>query len=263
VRLLPLARVRGLAPLVIAGGVGAGKAVVEQWRESLSTAEWVAAADLGVGQADIAESHSVLEGMARQAGLEVTASAVRGGHSREDRADASLVALARQLHGQIEHTLAEVTEQRTRRRAGSLFHLLLEVLFCLLPAMLLARLAYNFFYEHNWLAVAEPERTVTPVYGLEYLVQALLWVVVWGLLLRGWLVWRLQRGLSRDIKRMLDGLTPQAVLGPLFEEVVVSTAGVRQQAAALERFSIETRQLRAELLDERGGWALGRPRSDK
>jgi hypothetical protein len=260
-RLLPLARVRGLTPLVIAGGVGAGKAVVEQWRESLSSADWVAAADLGVNQADVAESQAVLDGKAQQAGLEVQRPSGEAGRTRERAAEESLAALARRLHGQIEYSLADVAEARTRRRAGSLFHLLLEVLFCLLPGALLGRLAYNFFYEHNWLAVTEPERAVKPVYGLEYLAQALLWIVVWGLLLRGWLVWRLQRGLARDIRRMLDGLTPAAVLGPLFEDLLAAARGVREQAAGLEVFGRQTQQLRAELFDASDGWRLGRLRS--
>jgi energy-coupling factor transporter ATP-binding protein EcfA2 len=261
VRLMPLARVRGLAPLVIAGGVGAGKAVVQQWRESLSSGDWVAAADLGVNQADVAESQAVLDGMAQQAGLQVARPTGEPSRSRERAADDSLAALARQLHGHIEYTLADVAEERTRRRAGSLFHLLLEVLFCLLPGLLLGRLAYNFFYEHNWLAVTEPERVVKPVYGLEYLVQALLWIVVWGLLLRGWLVWRLQRGLTRDIRRMLDALTPATVLGPLFEELRAAARGLREQVVLLDSFERQTQQLRRELFDESEGWQLGRLRS--
>jgi hypothetical protein len=260
-RLLPLARVRGLAPLVIAGGVGAGKAVVEQWRESLSSSDWVAAADLGINQADIAESQAVLEGQAQQAGLELRRPAEKATRARERTAEESLAALARQLHGQIEYTLAEVTDERTRRRAGALFHLVLELLFCLVPALLLGRLAYNFFYEHNWLAITEPDRAVKPVYGLEYLVQALLWIVVWGLLLRGWLVWRLQRGLARDIRRMLEGLTPTAVLGPLFEELLVQGEEAREQAGMLDSFERQTAQLRSQLFEEHDGWQLGRLRS--
>jgi hypothetical protein len=261
VRLLPLARVRGLAPLVIAGGVGAGRAVVEQWRESLSATEWVAAADLGVNQADIAESQSVLEGMARQAGLVVAAPVESRGRTRERAAEESLAALARQLHGQIEYSLAGVTEERTRRRAGAWFHLLLELLFCVLPAALLARLAYNFFYEHNWLSIADPERAVKPIYGIEYLVQALLWIVVWGLLLRGWLVWRLVGGLNRDVRRMLDELSPSAVLGPLFDDLLSDARRIHEQASYLDGFGQQVRELRGQLQGDRDAWQLGRLRS--
>jgi hypothetical protein len=140
----------------------------------------------------------------------------------------------------------------------------LETLFCLLPALFLALLAYNFFYEHGWLSIAEPARTVKPVYGLEYLVQALLWVVVWGFVLRGLLAWRLLRGLTRDIRRVLDELTPAAVLGPLFDDLIVATQNVRQRAATLASFRQQTQQVREDLLDVGEGgkdWQLGRLRS--
>jgi hypothetical protein len=261
VRLAPLARVRGLAPLVIAGGVGAGKAVVDQWRESLSAAEWVAAADLGVNQSDLAESHSVLDGLARQAGLPPVPR--DGGQSQKRAAEDSLVALARQLHDRIEVTVAQVTNERARQRAGAFFHFLLELLFILLPAALLARLAYNFFYEHNWLSLTDPSRPVRPVYGIEYLVQSLLWVVVWGLLLRGWLMWRLQRGLKRDIRRLLDSLAPHEVLGPVFDDLMAETTALREQAAKLAQFRDQTNRLRAPLFEAKDGaaWQLGRLQS--
>ena len=63
VRMLPLVRARGLAPLVVAGGIGAGKAVMDRWRENVAAGEW--SAEVGVSTADIAESQSVLEGLAR------------------------------------------------------------------------------------------------------------------------------------------------------------------------------------------------------
>ena len=152
----------------------------------------------------------------------------------------------------------------TRRRAGALFHLLLEAAFLLAAGAVLALLAYNFFYEHGWLSFAEPQRVVKPVYGLEYLVQALLWVFVWGLVLRGLLAWRLLSGLTRDIRRVLDELTPAGVLGPLFGDLLATTHNIRQQAAMLGSFRDQTQQLRAELFDNgegRGDWQLGRLRS--
>jgi hypothetical protein len=260
-RLLPLARVRGLTPLVIAGGVGAGKAVIQQWRESLAAGDWVAAADLGVNPADIAESQAVIEAVALRAGLPQSGARVERARSRERVADEALVKLAGEVHTQIEQAITSITEQRTRRRAGSLFHLLLELLFCLLPGLLLARLAYNFFYEHNWLAMAAPEQAVKPVYGLEYLVQALLWILLWGWLLRGWLIWRLQRGLSRDIRRLLDSVTPAAVLGPLFDDFLAAAREVRDLAAGLDRFQAEAEQLRSGLIESDDRWQLGRLRN--
>lgn len=252
-RLLPLTRARGLAPLVIAGGVGAGKAVIEQWRENLSSSEWVAAADLGVSDADLAESQSVLESLARDAGLDWRGPTRASVSSRSEAAQASLVQLARQLHAQIENSLADVAQNRSRRRAGRFFHFLLEVLFIALPAFLLYRLGYNFFYEHVW--------DNRPIYGLEFVIQAVLWTVVWGLLLRGWLIWRLQRGLQRDINRLVETLEPRALLGGLFDDLVGELDSVRTNIATLARLKEQAAALRIELFAERDDWQLGRLRT--
>ncbi len=126
-------------------------------------------------------------------------------------------------------------------------------MFLALPAYLLGRLAYNFFYEHIW------ERA--PLYGLDYLVQALLWTVVWGLLLRGCLVFRLQRGLSADIRATIDRMTPQSALGPIFGELASAAHQIERQAARLGEFREQASALGKEVLAEGEHWQLGRLRT--
>jgi hypothetical protein len=123
------------------------------------------------------------------------------------------------------------------------------MLFVIVPGYVLARLAYNFFYEHPWLG--------RPPLGLDYLVQAALWTIVWGLLLRGLLAARLRRGLRRDIDRLVASLTPAHTLGPLFDEWVSRAAAIRQQLDALGPIREQAMRLRTELESE-GDWKLGR-----
>jgi hypothetical protein len=92
-------------------------------------------------------------------------------------------------------------------------------------------------------------------------VQALLWIVAWGLLLRGWLIWRLERGLSRDIRRLLDGLSPMTVLGPMFDELLTIAHAAHEQAARIEGFRGQSQQLRGQILDEGEEWQLAHLRS--
>jgi hypothetical protein len=249
VRLLPLMRARGLAPLVVAGGIGAGKAVMDRWRESVASGEW--AADVGVSAADIAESRSVLEGLARNAGLGAGGRSADG--KRPTDLEESLAGVSLQLHGQVERALADLAIDRSRRRAGAVFHFVMELLFLVLPGYLLGRLAYNFFYEHIW------ERA--PLYGLDFLVQALLWTIVWGLLLRGLLVFRLQRGLTRDIRSAIDAMTPQSALGPIFTDLEAEAHEVERQAERLAEFRAQTGSLRKEIFSGAEAWLLGRLRT--
>ncbi len=140
------------------------------------------------------------------------------------------------------------------RKAGAFFHGLLEFLFVALPAVLLYRLAKNFFYYHLWMESSQP------LLGLDFLAQSALWLLVWGLLLRGWLAWRLQLGLKRDLGKLLDQLTPDEVLGPLFGDFAGPAARIREAAAQLPPWRMELEQLGRDL-EAKGAWQLGRLRS--
>ncbi len=201
--------------------------------------------------ADIAESQSILEGMAREAGL--SAGDRSAGTTRLEITEQALAGVSLNLHGQVERAFADLASERSRRRGGTVFHFFLELLFLALPAYLLGRLAYNFFYEHIW------ERA--SLYGLDYLVQALLWTVVWGLLLRGLLVFRLQRGLGRDIRATIDQMTPQSALGPVFGELASAAHEIERQAARLGVFREHTSALSKEVLADGEQWQLGRLRT--
>jgi hypothetical protein len=125
------------------------------------------------------------------------------------------------------------------------------MLFIALPAVLLWRLAKNFFYEHLWL---EPSG---PLLGLDFLVQSALWITVWGLVLRGLLAWQLQRGLKRELNRLVGQLTPDVALGSLFEEFATPASVIHTHVERLNASKKDVDRLRQEL-ESAGPWKLGR-----
>jgi hypothetical protein len=236
-RFLPAMRARGLTPMLVAGGLGAGHAVVQRIRESMADESWLAAAELGIGEGEIAQSQSDLEGFAREAGVE----SVSAASSRKDTSEESFVAAARQLYQRLELEINAAVERRATRRAGAVFHFIIEILFTALPAVLLARLAKNFFYEHLWL------ESTQPLLGIDFLIQAALWVLVWGLFLRGLLAWRLQTGLRRDIAGIVRNFTPATALPGLFDEFTTPLAAIREHSTSLGVWATEVDRLRREL----------------
>jgi energy-coupling factor transporter ATP-binding protein EcfA2 len=247
---VPALRARGLAPMLVAGGIGAGKAVVDRVRQSWNEGSWLAAADLGISPGDLAQSTSVLSGFAREAGINLTIAM----QSATEVEEQSFAAVAQRLYQQVDADVNQTVEQRASRRAGAVFHGLLELVFIALPAVLLYRLAKNFFYDHLWLESSQP------LLGLDFLAQSALWILVWGLLLRGLLAWRLQRGLKRDMSKMIAQLTPEAALGTLFDEYTAPAAAIRQHAAGLVPWRGEIDRLGREL-ESAGAWQLGRLRT--
>jgi energy-coupling factor transporter ATP-binding protein EcfA2 len=227
---LPALRARGLAPMVVAGGIGAGKAIADRVRESWIEGNWLASAELGIAPGDLAQSESILAGFAHDAGIECDA-----------ESPGAAAAAAERLYQNVEAQITAAIEKRASRKAGIVVHGLLEILFAILPAVLLWRLAKNFFYDHLWLESSQP------LLGLDFLAQSLLWVLAWGLLLRGLLAWRLQRGLARDIARLIDQLTPESTLGPLFDRFALPAATIRQHILGLGPLRQELDRLNQEL----------------
>src|SRR5262249_46322579 len=156
--------------------------------------------EMGIDPGDIAQSQSVLSGFARKAGIDVVT---------DPNAGPLLEETATRWTQQIESALNQIVERRVAGRAGRLFHGILELLFVALPAVLLWRLAYNFFYEHLWLGSTQP------LFGFDFLLQSALWILIWGLVLRGFLAWRLQRGLMSDLATVTNQLDSAASLSPL------------------------------------------------
>src|SRR5262249_11204825 len=172
-------------------------------------------------------------GYEREAGIERGA----GVDSASSLEQQSLAITAQRLYQQLETDIAGVVQNRASRRAGGVFHFVLEALFLVLPALLLGRLGKDFFYDHLWLGSTQP------LLGFDYLLQSALWIAVWGLALRGLLAWRLQRGLNRDLAKLVERLTPDDALGPLLEEFVAPAGALEEHAARVSVISTDLDRL--------------------
>lgn len=234
----PLAPWRWLLP--IRGRMMVASGAAEQLRPAGFLAESASIAELGISDADIAEARSILRQQADRAGL--VPPPVEG-RADSETSQPAITALARQLAQRATTAVEESIERRAVRYAGPIFHGLLELLFTALLALLVARLGWNFFYEHTWLG--------KPLLGLDYLVYAAMWLLVWGLVLRWILAARLQRGLSREIGRLVERLNCQQVVGLLFGDLRHEVEQIRRHAEALDA----VKSLQESLADRLGGEA--------
>lgn len=186
-------------------------------------ADWASAEEIGISEADLAEARSVLQQQADRAGLETSTAANR---ARPDETSVAIVPLVRQLSQRATAAVEQMLQRRAAKYAGPIFHGLLELLFLALLALLVGRLGYNFFYEHTWLG--------KPLFGLDYLVYAVLWLFVWGWLLRWLLAARLHRGLNREIAKLAESLNCAEIIGLLFADTRQAATEIRRHLAALE-----------------------------
>jgi hypothetical protein len=236
-RFLPALRARGLGPMLVTGGIGMGTAVADRVRRSSAERSFLASAELGISPGDLEQARTVATGYEREAGIERRA----GVDSASRLQQQSLEVAAQRLYQQLETDIGGIVQNRASRRAGGVFHFVLEILFLALPALLLGRLAKDFFYNHLWMDSAQP------LLGFDYLLQSALWIAVWGLALRGLLAWRLQRGLNRDLAKLVERLTPDDAVGPLLEEFVAPAGAIEEHASRLSDVFTDLDRLRREL----------------
>ena len=237
--------------MLVTGGIGAGQALARTIRESWNDGSWLDTAELGMNAGDLAQSQSVLEGFAREAGI---AGENKPRRNASVRTTELLTAAGQQLETQVDAEISSAIERRVAGKAGVFIHGVLELLFIALPVLLLWRLAKNFFYEHLWV---EPS---CPLLGFDFLLQSALWIVVWGLLLRGLLAWRLQRGLKRDLSADRS-IESHDGLGPAVRRIHrAGRKSIQQHLDKLASLRSEIDRLQNDLESD-GPWQLGRLRS--
>ena len=117
--------------------------------------------------------------------------------------------------------------------------------------MILARAGLSFFGGRLWQG--------QPMDGGGFLQEAMLWLLIWGFVLR-WLVFRLLRiGLDSDLKRLLDRLPEARLIDPLLTDHRQAVETIGQFWAEAERLEREAKLLMAG--QQEGSSDLGRLRS--
>ncbi|AMV37844.1 GTPase domain-containing protein [Planctomyces sp. SH-PL62] len=220
VRSLILLRARTPTQAILAGGWTAVSLVGEKWRESRAAAALTAEADLGLTEGDLAHARTILQGYQNEAGIRPSPSEDGGDFSAEQ-----LATVAVEVYRRLDAEINEVVEKRVARRAGRAVHVAFEALFSLLPAWLVLHMAKNFFYDHMIQG--------RPLLGLDFVFQAAFWCLLWGVLVGGLLLHRLNRGLDQDLKAVVDRLAHAPLLDALCRDASDACAAVRAHAEAL------------------------------
>ena len=183
----------GVISQVLAGGAAAPV--------TSAHAAWQSVEEIGLGEADVEQSRSILVGLAARARLGEPL--VGRARLNESQVQTTVGTLLERTGSWLVAGIDRLVVERRSRVDAPVVRMVCEGLFSGLLVAVLVRAGWNFFHGHLWLG--------KPVEGLGFLQEALVWLILWGLLLR-WLVFaRLRRGIDRDIQSLLARL-PQAGL---------------------------------------------------
>jgi energy-coupling factor transporter ATP-binding protein EcfA2 len=175
---------------------------------------WQAVEELGLATGEVEQSRSVLSGLAAQAGI----GPPLVGRARLDaaRVPAAAAAVVERAGHWLATGIDRLVTARRARIGRPFVHWVFEALFTALLVVVLVRAGWNFFHGHLWEG--------KPVSGMGFVEEAIVWVVLWGLVLR-WGVFALVRaGLDRDIQSLLSGLPAARLVDPLVADFADAAA---------------------------------------
>jgi energy-coupling factor transporter ATP-binding protein EcfA2 len=233
------------APGVIGRLVTGGSAAVT----THDTAGWQSVAELGLSEAEVEQSRTVLAGLAARARIgEPLVGRARVEAARVQPLAAAVLDRTGQWLG---GSIARLVADRRGRVAGPLVHWTFELLFTGLFVAVLARAGWSFFYGHLWLG--------RPVGGTGFLQEALVWLILWGLCLR-WAVFALvRRGLDRDIAVVVADVPAARLVDPLLADFSEAAGQATEFLDGSDQLAGEAERMAAALGGPAGG--LGRLRT--
>ena len=208
---------------------------------------WQAVAELGLSEAEVEQSRSVLAGLAARA--RIAEPLVGRARLDADRVPATAGALLDRTGRWLGAGIDQLVSDRRGRAGGRLLHGVFELLFGGLMVAVIGRAAWKFFHDHLWLG--------RPMDGGGFLQEALVWLVIWGLVLRWCLFALVRSGLDRDVAALLGGLPAARLVDPLLADFAQAATRTRRFLDEGERLGREADALVAAL-DEPA--ALGRLR---
>ncbi len=194
---------------------------------------WQSVEELGLPAAEVEQSRSVLGGLATRAAV---GEPLVG---RSKLPPASLPATINDVVGRTSGWLATGIDRLVANRRGRLgsraAHVTFEVLFSSLVVFVLARAGWTFFYGNLWAGQSGS--------GTGFLQEAIIWIILWGLVLR-WIVMALVRaGLDGDIRMLVSPLPQAGLVDPFLADFATAADTIGQYLDEGDRLASQAESL--------------------
>ena len=229
----------------VAGGGLIGRLLARQDSGPLPAGNgaWQAVEELGLSAAEVEQSRSILSGLAARARL--TEPLVGRARLDEDHVALTVGMLLERTAAWLTSGIDRLVSERRGRIDGPVFRWICEALFSGLFVAVLVRAGWNFFVGHLWQGRA--------VDGGGFLQEAMVWVILWGFLLR-WLAFaRVRVGLDRDIAALVARLPEARLVDPLLTDFATAADATTQFIDVNDRLGSDHETLVSRLAEPTDG----------
>lgn len=236
--LWPRIRAGGFVGRVLAGQGGAAA--------TAGDADWRSIEEVGLSEADVEQSRSILSGVAARAaiGEPMVRRTILDDATVRESVGTLLDRTGRWLLAGLDRV---VVDRRGRTESWPV-RWIFEAAFTGMIVAVLGRAAWDFFHGHLWLG--------RPAAGLGFLQEALVWIVLWGLVLRSILFRRVRSGLDREMSAVVGRLPGARLVDPFIDDF--ASAAARAGAHLAEGDALASRHAALAAGVEAGRSSLGR-----
>jgi hypothetical protein len=210
---------------------------------------WQAVEELGLAEADVEQSRSILVGLAARA--KVSEPLVGRARLADEATGATVGTLLERTGRWLASGIERLVADRRGRVDGPVLRWVFEGLFTALLVIVLVRAGWNYFHGHLWDG--------RPVDGTAFLEESLVWIILWGLVLRWILFAWVRAGLHRDIAALMARLPSARLVDPLIVDFATAAETIDRCIDTGDRLGAEADALAARLEEPSAG--LGRLRN--
>ncbi len=165
---------------------------------------------LGLDDAEVEQSRSVLAGLARRAAME--APAIQAARPQQPSEDAAVAMALERAQRWLTTGIRKAAAGCRTRLETTWLRVGLELLFDAVLVAVLARAAWDFFHGRLWLGESRG--------GL--ITEAVVWLVLWGLALRQAAIAWAARGVEREIGQLAASLREADLIQPFLADFAAS-----------------------------------------
>lgn len=237
-------RARTTAQMAIVGAIQGSRWLRSRAAESEADESLTRVSTTIVSDSKLQEARVAVSGYVRAAGI-----TVEGRHTDRDlsrmRKQAAgveqefLADVGREVDGLIERLARQHTCWWTRWRY--------ELLFVGFVALLLGRIGYNFFWSSFLAPIVGAAEQREPLLSTDFYIPAVLFLVIWSVLLVTAYSWRLRRSLSRSVRDLAERISGARLRSGLFPKLQEACEAADEDCRELHSLREQTESLRSRI----------------
>lgn len=248
-------RARTSAQMALIGAVQGARWMKSRAKENAAESTLERLSTFGISDQQLQECRLVISGHIHSAGIDYAMA--------EDRRDLTdlrkrAASLEDEFLGDASRVIDDVIEKLAAASSHWWTRCRYELLFLAYVVFLLGRVGYNFFWESFLAPIFAAAATPEPLLKVDFYIPALLFLLIWSLLLVCMFTWKLRRGLTQRVHEFAQQMAESRLIHGLFPNLEATCRHIKGDSQMLTGLLDQTTSFRKNIADTSSGFLGGR-----